>query len=158
MDDTFLKACFIIATVLTGMLCGASLDQSIKQLPARHILGMKSFSAYAKAADLKNGVPWYATLGIGAAVASISTVILVWKYHSNEPYAVPIYLGGVFAIGHTICTSQAAPAYHKQKEVKEDAELEKLFNKFEKIQILRSMFIALNVLSFAWVLTIIIKK
>ena len=42
-----LKTCFVLATALTGMLCGASLDQSIKQLPARHIISVKAFSAYA---------------------------------------------------------------------------------------------------------------
>ncbi|HEY8782167.1 MAG TPA: hypothetical protein VIM16_11155 [Mucilaginibacter sp.] len=137
---------------MTGLACGASLDQSIKQLPARHIIGVIAFSAYAKAADLKNGTLWYAILGVGAVFASIITAILVWKYHSNESYTLPLYLGGIFAICHTICTTQAAPAYHRQKKIENEEELKKLFNKFERIQTVRSIFIALNFLSYIWAL------
>ena len=152
MEDALFKACFITATALTGLLCGASLDQSIKQLPARHIIGVQAFSAYAKAADLKNGVLWYAILGIGSALASVVTAIFAWKYHSNQSYALPLYSGGVFAICHTICTALAAPVYHGQKKIKTDDELKKLFNKFERIQTVRSIFIALNFLSYMWTL------
>jgi hypothetical protein len=156
MMDTLLKESFITATGLTGLLCGASLDQSIKQLPARHVIGVKAFSVYAKAADLKNGVVWYAILGIGAALASIVTAILVWKTHVNESYSLPLYLGGIFAICHTVCTSQAAPTYHKQKKVEDESELKKLFSKFEMIQTFRSVFITLNFLCYMWVLFLLI--
>lgn len=147
-----LTTCFVLATTLTGMLCGASLDQSIKQLPARHIIGMKAYSAYAKAADLKNGVPWYAVLGISAALASIITAIFACIHHSPTPIAIPLYLAGVFAICHSICTSQAAPTYHAQKKISDDNALVKIFDKFERIQTLRSVFISLNFLCFIWIL------
>lgn len=151
MGNLFLKTCFILAASLTGLLCGASLDQSIKQLPARHIIGVKAFSAYAKAADLKNGVLWYAILGLGAALASIVTAILAWKYHTDEGYALPLHLGGFFAICHSICTILAAPTYHKQKKINDEAALGRLFNRFEKIQTFRSIFIAFNFLAYLWV-------
>jgi hypothetical protein len=156
MQDTIFKTCFIAATTLTGILCGTSLDQSIKQLPARRTIGMKAFSNYAKAADLKNGVIWYAVTGIGAAAASIITAIIVWKNHSAESYSIPIYLGGVFAICHTICTTQAAPLYFSQKKITDEGELKKLFDKFERIQTIRSAFILLNLLAFVYALTILI--
>ena len=63
------------ATALTGVVTGASLDQSIKQLPARHKIGPIAFSAYARAADLGNGVLWYAIIGIGAALFTIIAAI-----------------------------------------------------------------------------------
>jgi hypothetical protein len=151
LENIYLKTCLIIAASLTGLLCGASLDQSIKQLPARHIIGVTAFSAYAKAADLKNGVLWYAILGIGAALASIVTAILAWKYHTPERYALPLYLGGLFAISHSICTMLAAPAYHLQKRINDEEALRRLFNRFERIQTFRSIFIALNFLAYIWV-------
>jgi len=157
MEDILFKACFITAIALTGLLCGASLDQSIKQLPSRHTVGVVAFSAYAKAADLKNGVLWYVILGVGGALASIITAILAWRYHSNESYSLLLYLGGIFSICHTICTTQAAPIYHKQKKIQDESELKQLFNKFERIQTVRSIFIALNFLDFIWSLTIIIQ-
>jgi hypothetical protein len=146
-----LNTCFVIGVSLTGLLCGASMDQSIKQLPARHIIGMKAFSAYAKAADLKNGVLWYAILGISSALASIANAILAYAYHSPTPIALPLYLGSVFALCHSICTSLAAPLYHRQKKTNDEEVLRKIFNKFEKIQAIRSFFISLNLACYIWV-------
>lgn len=151
LENVFLKTSLIIAASLTGLLCGASLDQSIKQLPARHIIGVKAFSAYAKAADLKNGVPWYAILGVGSALASVVTAIIAWDHHTHESYALPLYLGGLFAISHSICTILAAPTYHKQKTTNDEEALRRLFNRFEKIQTFRSIFIAFNFLTYMWV-------
>ena len=65
------------ATALTGILTGASLDQSIKQLPARHKIGAVAFSAYARAADLGNGILWYAALGLGAALLTLVASALI---------------------------------------------------------------------------------
>jgi hypothetical protein len=55
------------ALALIGPLTGMSLDQSVKQLPARHRIGVAAFSAYSRAADLVNGVYLYAPFGVGAA-------------------------------------------------------------------------------------------
>jgi len=156
MDNTALKISLIAATALTGLLCGASLDQSIKQLPARRVIGVLAFSEYAKAADLKNGVIWYALLGIGAALASIVTAVLAWNTHISEGYVLPLYLGAAFAVCHSICTSQAAPTYHSQKKINDEEELKKLFNKFEMIQTFRSAFIVLNFLCYLWALQILV--
>jgi hypothetical protein len=144
MEAILFKTCFLAATALTGLLCGASLDQSIKQLPARHVIGVKAFSEYAKAADLKNGVLWYALLGIGAALFSITTAIITLLNYSQSSFSLPLYLAGVFAICHTFCTTQAAPLYHSQKKIQDENALEKLLNKFERIQTFRSIFIVLN--------------
>jgi hypothetical protein len=153
MEDSVLKFFLLAATALTGILCGASLDQSIKQLPARRRIGAIAFSTYAKAADLKNGVPWYAVLGLSAAITSIITAILVLKNHSAENYALSLYCAGVLAICHSTCTAFAAPAYHKQKNSTNENELEKLFSKFEKIQTLRSVFVTLNFISLLWAIS-----
>jgi len=37
-----------LATAVDGLLAGASLDQSIKQLPERHRIGILSSSAYTE--------------------------------------------------------------------------------------------------------------
>jgi hypothetical protein len=54
-----------------GLLAGAGLDQSIKQLPARHRIGVLAFARYSQAVNLANGVAWYATLGVGAALLTL---------------------------------------------------------------------------------------
>ncbi len=154
MEDILLKGMLLAATGLTGLLCGASLDQSIKQLPARHVIGVQAFSAYAKAADLKNGVLWYALLGISAALASIATGVSAWHHHLQQNIALPLYLGAAFAVCHIVCTTQAAPTYHSQKKISDEAGLTQLFNRFEMIQTFRSAFILLNLLCYLWALFI----
>jgi hypothetical protein len=144
MEDSVLKVLLFSATALTALLCGVSLDQSIKQLPARRVIGVKIFSEYAKAADLRTGVPWYAALGISSALLSIIAAVWAVCYHLHAAYTVPLVAAGVFAVCHTICTTQAAPTYHRQKKISDEQELEKLFNKFERIQTFRSAFIVLN--------------
>jgi hypothetical protein len=146
-----IKTSLICAATLTGLLCGASLDQSIKQLPARHIIGTNAFSAYAKASDLKNGVPWYAILGIGAALTAIITAILACTHHTAGTIALPLYLGCLFALCHSICTIQAAPLYHRQKRANDEETLRKILNKFERIQGIRSLLIVLNLACYIWV-------
>ena len=158
MTDTPVKIFFLTALALTGILCGASLDQSIKQLPSRHLLGIKAFSEYAKAADLKNGVAWYALLGIGAALTTIGTAILILISQPGEDFAFPIYFAGCCSICHLFCTSQAIPTYRKQKRTESEDKLKRLFNKFERIQITSSIFIVLTLLSLMWSLTILMMR
>jgi hypothetical protein len=47
----------LAAVAANGLLAGASLDQSVKQLPARKRIGAVAYSVYAEAADLGNGIP-----------------------------------------------------------------------------------------------------
>ncbi len=62
----------LAATAADGLLAGASLDQSIKQLPARHKIGLVAYSEYSRASDLGPGILWYAILGVGAALLTIA--------------------------------------------------------------------------------------
>jgi hypothetical protein len=52
------------AAAATGLLAGASLDQSIKQLPPRRRVGVVAYSEYSQAGDLGNGIVFYAALGV----------------------------------------------------------------------------------------------
>lgn len=153
--EVLLKASLLTAVSFAGILCGASLDQSFKQLPARHRIGAIAFSAYAKAADLKNGVLWYAIIGIGTALSTIATAVVVWS-HGPASLRFPVYAAAVFAICHSVCTSQAAPTYFKQKRMTDEESLTRLFTKFENIQTLRSVFIVLNFASLLWGLAALI--
>ncbi len=116
---------------------------------------MISFSSYAKAADLKNGVLWYAIIGIGTALTTIATAIIAWRYSKVTNFNFPIYAAAAFAICHSICTSQAAPTYFKQKSLTDEKALKRLFNKFEIIQTVRSIFIVLNFASLIWALSVL---
>ena len=72
MHVDLVQGLLIAAVAANGLLSGASGDQSIKQLPARHRLGSLAFSAYSRASDQSIGVVWYAVLGIGGAILTHS--------------------------------------------------------------------------------------
>jgi hypothetical protein len=57
-----------VTLLFNGILAGLSLDKVIVQLPARGPMGVIDYARYARAADLRNGVVFYAVTGVGAAV------------------------------------------------------------------------------------------
>src|SRR3954467_5896637 len=99
------------AVIANGLLAGASLDQSIKQLPARRRMGAIAFSAYSRAADLGNGIPFYAILGVGSAVLTVAAAITAAAQGITPITEVsrPLYLAAVLAVLHTLITTRAAP-------------------------------------------------
>jgi hypothetical protein len=64
----------LAATAATGLLAGASLDQSIKQLPTRKI-GVVAYSQYNWASDLRQGILFYGLLGVSAALLNIAAAL-----------------------------------------------------------------------------------
>ncbi len=141
------------ATVLSGLLAGASLDQSIKQLPARHKLGVLAFSQYSQASDLGNGVLWYAGLGIGAALLTILAALVAFVQGVVLAEAWPLYVAGVLALLHSLTTARAAPTNFSQKQHQNDeAALAKIFDHFERWQALRAVLQVLTFLALLWAL------
>jgi len=142
-----LIALLVAATAADGILAGASLDQSIKQLPARHRMGAMAFSAYSQASDLGPGIVWYAVLGIGAALLTLATALAALVQGATVVHAEPIYIAAGLAALHTLVTTQAAPTNFKQRKAANDeAALTAIFNRFERWQTLR---VVLQVLTFA---------
>jgi hypothetical protein len=139
-------ALVVAATALDGLLAGASLDQSIKQLPARHRMGTVAFSAYSRAADLGNGVLWYGILGVGAALVTIAAGVATWIAGIPFGQALPLWSAVGLAVLHSLVTMQAAPTNFSQRKVAGDeAALTGVFDRFERWQALRC---ALQVLTF----------
>jgi hypothetical protein len=132
----------ILALAFDGILAGASLDQVIKQLPARHEIGPKAFSAYSQAADLSNGVIWYGMIGIGSALFTIAAAISLFIQQRNYSYyyAIPIYAAAILSIAHSIVTAYAAPTYFQQLKVSDDEQaLIQVFNHFEQLSLVRAI-------------------
>lgn len=149
----------LAATALDGVLCGASLDQSIKQLPARHRIGVVAFSAYSRAADLGNGILWYATLGIGAALVTIATAAA--SVIAAAPFArsLPLLIAALLSILHSLVTTQAAPTSFRQRKVSNDeAALAEVFDRFARWQALRALLQALTFAAMLWALVVIQRR
>ncbi len=143
----FTLALLVTATGLDGLLAGASLDQSIKQLPARRRMGVVAFSAYSRAADLGNGIVWYAVLGVGAALLTIAAAVTASFAGSPFDRALPVWIAAGLSVLHSLVTAQAAPTNFSQRKVANDeAALATIFDRFARLQALRA---ALQVLTFA---------
>ena len=70
--DAAVTSVAVAALVADGILAGLSLDKVIVQLPARQRIGVTAYAAYARAADLGNGIAFYAAAGVGAAVLTLA--------------------------------------------------------------------------------------
>jgi hypothetical protein len=148
------------AVVATGLLVGASLDQSIKQLPARHRIGPAAFAAYSQAADLRNGVPFYATLGLGAAALTLVAAALGRRDPTRPPSARrALTLAAGLTLGHLLVTAVAAPVNFSQRTHPGDpAALARVFDLFERLTAVRTGLQAATLAAVAWALAVAITS
>ena len=156
MDST---TWLLVATVLAnGLLAGASLDQSIKQLPARHRIGIVAYSAYSQAGDLGNGVAWYATLGVGSALLTLATCAFALSQPVGGQAAAAVALLIALTVAHSGMTAVAAPTNWSQRRAGADPDrLTAIFARFERLQTIRATLQALTLLAAAWALVAVIK-
>jgi len=131
------------------------LDQSIKQLPARHRIGVVAYSKYSRASDLGPGVLWYGILGVGAAVLTIAAAVAAFLQGIALETATPLYVAAGLAVLHSLVTTQAAPTNFSQRKVaKDEVALARVFDRFERWQTLRAMLQALNFGAMLWALVV----
>jgi hypothetical protein len=144
VDVTFMLV--IAASASIGLLAGASLDQSIKQLPARHRIGLVAYSQYSSASDLGNGILFYGILGVGAALLNIAAAIAAYWQGVAFHRVTPIYIGALFAMLHSLATTQAAPTNFSQRNVpaNDEAALGAVFNRFARWQHIRCVLQVIN--------------
>jgi hypothetical protein len=141
-----LKLTLVIALVMNGMLAGMTIDQSVKQLPARRVIGASAYSRYSRASDLGNGIWLYAIFGLGAPTSSLAlTVASV----SSLGWGASLSIGAATSLALCVCqlvlTTQAAPTNFSQRRysVEDETALQRVFDKFERIQTLRSFAVVL---------------
>ena len=154
MTPTVTIALLVAATAADGILAGASLDQSIKQLPARQRMGAVAFSLYSRSADLRPaGIIWYAVLGVGAAVLTIAAAVAAFFQGAAPQHAVPVCSAAALSVLHSLVTSRAAPTnFSQRKVVNDEAALTVIFNHFERWQTLRVVLQALTFAAVLWAL------
>ena len=141
------------AAFATGILAGASLDQTIKQLPARHRMGERAFLAYVRSADLGNGTAWYAILGVGAALLTIAAAAVVLFGRPVGAARLPAVLSACLALAHSFTTTRAAPIYLGLRAGEpSDQALHAAFGRFARWQAARAGLQAVNFLVLIWML------
>jgi hypothetical protein len=123
----------IAATIMNGLLAGASLDKALVQLPARRKIGLRAMADYHRATDLGPGLFLYPTLGLGAPILTMaSAVALVLGRDASEATMIWIAAAGVLSAGHVITTARAAPNLLRLRNGASDEDLEELYRRFAR--------------------------
>jgi len=132
----------VLALAANGMIIGATLDQAMKQLPARHDIGVEAYSAYSRAADLSQGVAWYAILGVGTALLTLITVVTAIRATRNGRTRTALWIAGAATVGHLAVTAFAAPLNFSQRDAADATELAHVFDRFELLNGVRAGLMA----------------
>lgn len=61
----------LVATILDGLIAGASLNRTIVELPAFRRIGAPAWATFSRNADLRTGRFWYPTLAIAGTILTI---------------------------------------------------------------------------------------
>jgi hypothetical protein len=149
----------VAAVVATGLLVGASMDQSIKQLPARRRIGAVAYSEYSKAADLGNGIAWYATLGVGGGLLTLVAAVVGLTDSPSGGRTVALWAVIVLTVAHSAVTARAAPLNMSQRQAAGDEQaLTRIFDRFERLQTIRATLQALTLAAAVWALVATITQ
>jgi hypothetical protein len=143
---------FLVAALLVnGLLVGASMDQTVKQLPARHRIGVVAYSNYSKAADLHNGVIFYGVLGVGGALIAIMAAVVGLLHQPGGQITAVLWTIIALSLAHSAATSWAAPTNFRQRNAAGDIEqLTAILNRFTTLQAIRASLQVLTLLALAW--------
>jgi hypothetical protein len=129
----------IAATAVNGMMVGATLDQSIKQLPARHRIGPLAYSSYAQAADFVGGVRWYPPLALATLVTTGGAVATGYRDSKDTWRRVALAAAAAGTVGHMLVTARAAPTFLSLRRVGADeAAVGAVLDRFSRLQAVRA--------------------
>ena len=141
----------LAATIVTGLLAGASLDKAIVQLPARHRMGVVGFARFSRANDLGNGLIVYPVIGITAALLTIIAALAAVLQGTALTHAWPVYVAALFAVLHSFTTTRAAPHMLSLRESTDDeAVLTEALNRFAVWHNVRAALQLLNFVFLVW--------
>ena len=142
-----------------GLLTGATLDQALKQLPARKTIGVVAYSAYSRAADLGNGLIWYPVIGVGTAVLSVvAGGVGLGQHHTSAQTAALIALI-IGSVAHMGSTALAAPTNMSQRRaIDDEAALTAIFHRFVRLNGIRAALMVATLGFAVWALVATIQS
>ena len=102
---------------------------------------------------ISNGVAWYATLGVGAAVLTVIAAVVSLTDGPSAALAAALWLAVVLTAAHSFTTTRAAPLNFSQRAAAGDAaRLEVIFDRFERWSRARSALQVLTLVVVTWAL------
>lgn len=150
----------LIASLTTnGLLTGATLDQAIKQLPARKVIGAAAYSDYSRAADLGNGLIWYPVLGVGTAVLSVVAGGVGLSQHPTGAQTTALIALIIGSAAHMGSTARAAPVNISQRRaVGDPAALTRILDRFTRLNAIRAALLVATLGVNAWALVATVQS
>jgi hypothetical protein len=151
-------ALLIASFAANGVLTGATLDQAIKQLPARRRIGVLAYSDYSRAADLGNGLVWYPVIGVGTAVLSVVAGAVGLADHASGLRLAALIALIAGSAAHMGSTALAAPVNISQRRAAGDeAALERIFDRFARLNAVRAALLVATLGIAVWALVATIQ-
>jgi hypothetical protein len=152
---TLATGLLIAALVVTSMGAAASFDQLVKQVRARHRIGVVAYSAYSRAADFHTGILYYAPIIVGWVVLIPAAAIVGWADGASGQRALALasMLAGLAA--HVLVTAlRAAPILLSQRRIPPDDEaaLAIVFRRFQRWHGLRTAIDVATLAATVWAL------
>lgn len=143
----------LAATVSVSIAAGATLDQTFKQLPARHRIGAGAYAEYARAADLSNGLVWYPIMGISTTLLSATAIVTGLLTRPTATTTAALIIMAVGTAGFTAATAKAAPTLLglRQGEIT-DAMAKDTLDRFARFNALRTAAITITLVASTWAL------
>lgn len=154
MNPSWVTGLLLAAAVTNGIAAGATLDQAVKQLPARRRIGAPAYLDYVRAADMGNGLIWYPIMGVGTALVTLAAVVVGLLAHPSTALAVALVSAGVGTVAHSAATSRAAPTLLTlRRDTPAPEAVAAVLDRFATINGLRAAAIVLTLASVIWALT-----
>ncbi|OJY52834.1 hypothetical protein [Pseudonocardia sp. 73-21] len=153
MNPSWVTGLLLAATAANGIAAGATLDQAIKQLPARRRIGAPAYLDYVRAADMGNGLIWYPIMGVGTAALTLTAVVVGLLTHPTTVLAIALVAAGAGTVAGGVTTARAAPTLLPLRHGEHTAEaVEAVLNRFATINALRAAAIVLTLAAAIWAL------
>jgi hypothetical protein len=146
--------CAIAAAVANGAMVGATLDQSVKQLPARHRIGAVTYAAYARAADLAGGLRWYPALAGVVLLSTGAAVATGLLDHPDRWRVVALLAAAAGTVAHMLVTARAAPTILTLRHLPDDGSdrIAAVLARFVRLQTLRAGLQVATLAAAVWAL------
>jgi hypothetical protein len=151
---TLASALLIATVVVASMGAAASLDQLLKQLRARHQIGVIAYSAYSRAADLHTGILYYVPIGVGWLVLIPAAAIAGWADGASGQRALALAAMVAGLVAHILVTLFAAPILLSQRKIAPDDEksLTAVFDRFQRWHGVRTLIDLVTLGAAVWAL------
>ena len=141
MTPTILLDLIAGATLLSGLLAGASADRYLVQVPAWRRLDPMTWAEHSRHADLGNGRFWYPILAFGASGLSVAAAL--GQYQRSvmvQGLNLPVYLAAVLSVLGLGMTALAAPHLLRLRQPRDHATTEASFRVFHTWGLIRAVF------------------